>query len=111
MWKIHKINDHRSPPGLERKIARVLPAIWLGGVVVPLLVSLFARLVPQERPQDEWLKHIRLIDYLALGTWFTVWTFALVLTIGCIIVIVAKGPGYAADEYWMEEPEDDDRPR
>ncbi len=32
------------------------------------------------------------------------WTLVLTLAIGCVIVMLMKGPAYVADAYPMEEP-------
>jgi hypothetical protein len=37
--------------------------------------------------------------YLCLGVLFSIWFFVGTVAIGCIVVIVMKGPAYVADPY------------
>jgi hypothetical protein len=110
MQPFRKIDGHREPPGLEREVLKKLPMYVAGGTFVPALVAAFSRLFP---PADfvpaEIAKQIRFIDYMALGAVFTVWTAALTVVIGCVVVIVMKGPIYMADSYPMEDPDHPDR--
>ncbi len=42
-----------------------------------------------------------------LGLVMLHWTLVLTLAIGCVIVMLMKGPAYVADAYPMEEPDHD----
>jgi hypothetical protein len=42
--------------------------------------------------------------YVMLGLVMLHWTLVLTLAIGCVIVMLMKGPAYVADAYPMEEP-------
>jgi len=109
MKKFRKINNYREPPGLERVLLKKLPMYLAGGTMVPLLVTIFSRLLPPEGSALEVGKLTGIIDYIAIGAVFTVWTAALTVAIGCLVVIVMKGPAYAADSYYMEDPDHPDR--
>jgi len=109
MQLFRKINDHREPPGMERVVLKKLPMYIAGGTAVPALVAAFSRLSPPEGAPLAIAKQIGIIDYVAMGAVFTVWTAALTVAIGCLVVIVMKGPTYAADSYYMEDPEHPDR--
>lgn len=37
--------------------------------------------------------------YLCLGVLFSLWFFVGVAAIGCVVVIIMKGPAYVADPY------------
>ena len=81
-----------------------LPLYWLGGTCVPLLLSAMARMLPPEGSTSEIAKRLHVIDYIAAGAVMTVWTAALTVAIGCLVVVVMKGPHYAADSYYFDGP-------
>ena len=108
MSLIRKIDDHREPPGLERSILNKIPVCLAGGTVVPLLMMLFGRWLPTAESAMAAAKNAQIIQFIAYGMIFTVWTAALTVAIGCLVVIVMKGPTYEADSYYMEEPERSD---
>jgi hypothetical protein len=109
MQLFRKIDDHCEPPGMERVVLRKLPTYLAGGTMVPALVAVFGRISPPEGAPLVIAKQIGIIDYVALGAVFTVWTAALTVAIGCLVVIIMKGPTYAADSYPMEDPDHPDR--
>ena len=109
MKLIRKIDSHCEPPGLERLVLKKLPMYLAGGTAVPLLVTILGRLFPTEGAALEIGKLTRIIDYIAMGAVFTVWTAALTVAIGCLVVMVMKGPTYEADSYYMEDPDHPDR--
>jgi hypothetical protein len=45
--------------------------------------------------------------YVCLGALFSYWFFVGVLAIGCVLIMIMKGPGYVADAY--ELPVEDKR--
>ena len=109
MKLFRKLDNHREPPGLERVVLKKLPIYLAGGTAVPLLVTILGRLFPPEGSVLEINKQTHIIDYIAIGAVFTVWTAALTVAIGCLVVIVMKGPTYVADSYYMEDPDHPDR--
>ncbi|MDP3087378.1 MAG: hypothetical protein Q8M99_04170 [Methylotenera sp.] len=46
------------------------------------------------------------VIYQCLGVLFSIWFFLTTAAIGCIIVIIMKGPAYVADPYDL--PEEDE---
>jgi hypothetical protein len=109
MKLFRKISNHREPPGMERVVLKKLPMYLAGGTAVPALVAAFSRISPPAGTSLAIAKQIGIIDFVALGAVFTVWTAALTVAIGCLVVIIMKGPAYAADSYYMEDPEHPDR--
>jgi hypothetical protein len=98
----------RAASGLEWTLWRKLPLIALLGTVLPLLgLGLVHLLVDPEAgaAQARWLQ---MADYVALGVLIVHWTMVVTVGIGCIIVMVMKGPGYVADGYNVSHS---DRPR
>lgn len=101
-------NPRREPPGLERAILRRLPMLLLGGTLVPVFFVLASRYwAPPMDPVDT-AKHLTHAKYLAIGAVVTAWTAALTVAIGCVTVMLMKGPGYVADAYELhdDDPED-----
>ena len=94
-----KLHERRSPPGLERIIWRKLPAACLGCIVIPLGLSLAMRLFPPDGTASEIAKATRTVDFFALGLGITAATAVFTVAIGCIIVMIMKGPAYVADGY------------
>jgi len=102
MIKVRKISNRREPAGLERVILRKLPLWCLGGTVVPGLVALLNHWLPVDGLAAEAAKRQFIVDALCYGTVFTVWTAVFTVAIGCYVVVVMKGPHYAADSYPVE---------
>ena len=89
----------RSAPGLEWAIWKRLPVILLAGTVLPLAAALAWWLVAPALPtaaeqRDLWLVVYRLAAVVVLH-----WTAVFTVAIGCVIVMLMKGPAYVADPY------------
>lgn len=89
----------RSPHGLEWSLFKRLPAILLVGTALPALLALAFWWAAPERPtaaeeRDLWLLAYRLIGLMVLH-----WTLVLTVAIGCVIVMLMKGPAFVADAY------------
>lgn len=97
----------RSAPGLEWKIWKRLPAIWLAGTVPPLLVLLGVYLWAPVDALGGTDPQATVLGYIMVGVIVLYASLVLTLAIGCAIVMVMKGPAYVADAYVMQ---DSDRP-
>lgn len=95
-------NYVRSPAGLEWRLFKKLPRYFLAGISLPSLIIL-ALYLNNTALSNEQLKTI----YLCLGLIFSVWFFVGAAAIGCIVVMIMKGPAYVADAY--ERPIEDKR--
>jgi len=111
-----KLHNHRSPPGLERVLLRKIPKYLLGSIAIPLFMVLLVRLPPVENlvasTAEEIVKLHTTIDFLAVAIFFSILPILLTLLIGCIIVVLMKGPAYVADAYELSDadrPEGDDK--
>jgi hypothetical protein len=89
----------RSPAGLEWRLWKRLPAILGWGTLAPLLgvlaiwsVSPTDAHAPDDPQLDLWM-------YQLLGLVVLHWTLVFTVAIGCAIVMLMKGPAYAADTY------------
>lgn len=103
-----RLHNRRHPDGLERVILKKLPKVLLGGIFVPLFMVIFARLYPFAGSATEIAKQQIGIDILAISLFFMVFSAAFTLTIGCVIVMLMKGPAYVADAYELEDSDQPD---
>ena len=100
-----KLHDHRSAPGLERVLLRKMPGVLLGAFVVPMLMSVIARAFPISGTAEEIAKHQSSIDILGIAICVAVLTGLFVVFIGCVLVVLMKGPAYVADAYDLVDSE------
>lgn len=92
-------NSRRSPPGLERRILRKLPTALLAGTVIPAACYGIAWLYPDPAIGDTPEKYLSNVGIAAVATVITAWTAAFTVAIGCVVVVLMKGPAYVADRY------------
>lgn len=95
----------RSPPGVERAIWRRLPLFLLASTAVPALCYLFASLFPSPAPGDTVEKYLSGVGIAAIATAIAAWTAVFTVAIGCVIVMLMKGPAYVADTYPLSDAE------
>jgi len=106
---LRKLPGHRrAPPGLEWRVLRLLPSIWLAGTVLPALGAWSARRWLAADSAAALARAIQRFDFMMLGLAAFIWSLVIMLTIGCLIVWLMKGPAYVADGY---EVPHSDRPR
>ena len=97
-----KLHGRKTPPGLERKILRKMPLMFVATTVITVSLSVLARLLPGEESDYEAAKTVATVDIFVLATVATIWTALLTITIGCVIVHIMKGPAYVADAYPLD---------
>jgi xanthine/uracil permease len=95
-WLNKLPNSIRSASGLEWLLWRKLPLIFLVGTALPVLVLAALHLFWQsDNPaQARWLQ---MAEYIVAGVVIFHWTAVLTVAIGCVVVMLMKGPGYVAD--------------
>lgn len=88
----------RAATGLEWVIWRKLPLILLVGTAFLLLalLTLHWLVEPANPAAERWLQ---IASYMVIGALIFHWTAVVTVGIGCVIVMVMKGPAYAADSY------------
>lgn len=102
-------NPQRAAPGLERKLLRKLPVLVLGGTLIPLFVVIGSHLWPPAGSALDVARHLKSIDFFAIASVMTFWTLCFTLFVGCIIVVVMKGPAYVADAYELSDADEPGR--
>lgn len=98
----------KAPPGLERKILRLIPRAFLVGTLAILLPSLLARVWHLDDADNLFGKFITTVDIYAFSLLSVLWTALFTVGVGAFIVMVMKGPAYVADAYPLI---DADKPR
>lgn len=100
----------RSAPGLEWALWKKLPWIWLVGTALPLALWVLAYGLapanpspPQERALTQWL-------YIAIGVVLLHGTLVLTAAIGCVIVMLMKGPAFVADGFDVQHTDQPGQP-
>lgn len=96
--------SRREPPGLERRIMAKLPLFLAAGTAIPLLCYLIAGLFPPSDLTAE--KYVTGVGIAAIAATLTAWTAAFTIAIGCLIVMIMKGPAYVADRYPLSDAEE-----
>lgn len=104
---LHKIEERRSPPGLEVRILRKLPVMTLVATLAVVALPILVRLLPTE-PGIDVAKQVKFVDIFAIATEITLLVAAFTVAIGCVVVHIMKGPAYAADSLPVSHA---DRPR
>lgn len=98
-WLKKVPNSMRSASGLEWKLWRKLPVIAVLGTLLPLVVLSLVHGFADDPANATTLRMLHLADILVIGILVFHWTMVLTVGIGCIVVMVMKGPGYTADSY------------
>ncbi|MGI9135237.1 MAG: hypothetical protein ACR2I0_15050 [Rhodoferax sp.] len=98
----------RSASGLEWVLWRKLPWIAAVGSALPLLCLLALHALQDRGADSEPARWLQVADYIVAAVVLFHWTMVITVAIGCVIVMIMKGPGYAADSYRVSHS---DRPR
>lgn len=107
-WLKKLTHTRRAASGLEWTLWRKLPLITVVGTVLPLVGLLLAHVLADPQPDAADARWLQMIDYVVGGVVIFHWSMVLTVAIGCLIVMVMKGPGYVADGYRVSHS---DRPR
>ncbi len=99
-------NYQRSPPGLERRILRRIPAAFTVGLGLLVLPSLLLRL--SGRASWDLGQMASMVDIYAMGAVLFYCNVVVAVAVGAFIVMLMKGPAYVADAYPLS---DADSPR
>ena len=104
-----KLSSSRSAvSGLEWTLWRKLPLIALAGTLLPLAVLALLHLLSSPDASAAETRWLQMIDYVVGGVVVFHWSMVVTVAIGCVIVMVMKGPGYVADGYRVSHS---DQPR
>ena len=101
-------NSIRSASGLEWVLWRKLPLIALMGTLLPLLGLGVLYTLTDPHASTNAARAIQLARYVVAAIIVFHWSMVLTAAVGCVIVMVMKGPGYQADSYPLSHS---DQPR
>jgi hypothetical protein len=96
-WLNKLPNSIRSASGFEWTLWRKLPLILLVGTALPLAVAVALHL-GADSADGAGLRWLQTMDYVVAGLVVFHWTAVLTVAIGCVVVMLMKGPGYVADD-------------
>ena len=99
MKYLTKLHERRTPAGLEMVVLRQLPRIFVLGTLALFVVAMSTRLVPPAGTAIEVAKKVMFVDIFSIAIGITLWTGVFTVAIGCIVVMIMKGPAYVADSY------------
>jgi hypothetical protein len=89
----------RAPAGLEWALIRRLPLIAFAGIAIPLLCLLAVRLAFAWASSGEAVRVAMSFEIALASVAILYWTIVFTVALGCLIVMIAKGPAYVADAY------------
>ena len=89
----------RSAPGLEWRILRIMPTVFFFFFVLPALMAFAGRYFITAKTAEALAREIQKLDYMMLGLGLYIWSLSILVTMGCVIVWMMKGPTYVADGY------------
>jgi hypothetical protein len=89
----------RAPHGFEWALFKRLPAILLLGTALPALLALGFWWAAPDVPTAAEERDLLLLNYRLVGLVVLHWTLVLTAAIGCVIVMLMKGPAFVADAY------------
>ena len=84
----------KTPSGFEWTLFKKIPLIFAIGSAIPSAAILFIYF-NNETLSPEQQKNI----YQCFGILFSYWFFVGATAIGCVVVMIMKGPAYVADPY------------
>lgn len=84
----------KTPSGFEWTLFRKLPLIFTIATAIPgaVILNIYLSNEKLDALQQQ-------VIYQCFGVLFSVWFFIGAAAIGCIVVIIMKGPAYVADPY------------
>jgi hypothetical protein len=95
-WLNKLPNSVRSASGMEWTLWRKLPLIFLVGTALPLAAGAVLHWVTDEGDTAA-MRWLQTMDYVVAGVVIFHWTAVVTVAIGCILVMLMKGPAYVAD--------------
>jgi hypothetical protein len=98
-WLKKVPNSVRTASGLEWKLWHKLPVIAVLGTLIPLVGLGLVHGFADDPANAATQRMLHLADIVVIGVLVFHWTMVVTVGIGCIVVMVMKGPGYAADSY------------
>lgn len=103
-----KLHNKHHPPGLEWRILKMLPMIMAAGIFVPLFLSAFVRIFPFFWSEHDISKWQTGVDIVSISLFFAISSTVITVAIGCITIMLMKGPAFVADAYELDDADQPD---
>lgn len=100
-WLNKLPGHHRASAGLEWALWRKLPHILAAGTALPLAALAVVHAVWGDDASAATERLVRMADFATVALISLHWSLMLAVAIGCVIVMLMKGPAYVADAYEM----------
>jgi len=84
----------KTPSGFEWILFKKIPLLFAAGTAIPCAAILFIYFNNETLNPEQ-----QKIIYQCLGILFSYWFFVGATAIGCVVVMIMKGPAYVADPY------------
>ena len=91
-----------SPPGLERKVLRALPAVLALGTLLPAAYVLLLHLL-SFGASEGFVRSVQVTCYVVVGAILLNWMIVMQIALLCVIVVLMKGHAYVADAYALPD--------
>ena len=88
-----------TPPGMERRVLRHMPRVFLLGTLLIGLPSLLARVLPWSGGEADVAMGIMSIDVVVVAVLVIHWIIVFTIATVAFLVMLMKGPAYVADAY------------
>ncbi len=95
----------RAPAGLEWRLFRKLPCLTVIGFAVLGLAWIALKLWPLEGDAVAIARKTHNFEFALIGLAIFHLTMVLTVAIGCVIVMIMKGPQYTSDSYELQDAE------
>jgi hypothetical protein len=95
----------RAPAGLEWRLFKKLPKLTLLGLLALLALWGAAHAWPFDGDPHAWVRRLRTFDFMLAGMAIFHLTMVATVAIGCLVVMIMKGPQYTADSYPVQDAE------
>lgn len=95
----------RAPAGLEWRLVRKLPKLALLGLLALLVLWGIVHAWHFDGDPQDIERKLRTFNYMLIGAVIFHVTMVITAALGCLIVMIMKGPQYTSDSYPVEDAE------
>ncbi len=95
----------RAPAGLEWRLVRKLPKLALLGLLALLVLWGIVHAWHFDGDPQDIERKLRTFNYMLIGAAIFHITMVITAALGCLIVMIMKGPQYTSDSYPVEDAE------
>ncbi len=95
----------RAPAGLEWRLVRKLPGLTLLGLLALVVLWGAMHAWPFDGEPQDIERTLRTFNYTLIGMAIFHVTMVITIALGCLIVMIMKGPHYTSDSYPVQDAE------